>query len=119
MIKLTFILGLSVIFFWSACTTHKEECNGKQIDLLNKSVSLDSLLQQQILSYKLYLDYDSDVQWKLENKHYKLLHKWTKEFRQDTIINKLHRYVIDTTFIIIQAGMIKDLSRETAKKSTI
>ncbi|BDS13458.1 hypothetical protein [Aureispira anguillae] len=109
------MIGLILSLFLLVASCSNTE---KKTDLTNnKQIYLDSLLKQQILSYKLYLDYDSNEQWKLENKHYKSLHKWAKEFRQDTIINKLHRDVIDTSFIIhIQAGMTRELSRETAKK---
>lgn len=108
-----------LLFFpiaYYACTSKEVPEN---ISSANKIIEKDEL-KQHILSYQLFLNYDSDEEWELKTKQYRQLHDWVSHFKQDTLINQLHRDTIDKTFIIhIQGGMTKSLSPSIARKRLV
>lgn len=78
---------------------------------------IDVTLKEQVLNYKLYLDYASNTEWKLQNKHYSILHEWVNRFKKDSIINQLSSKEIDTTFIIhVEAGVSRNITPEIGRK---
>ena len=78
---------------------------------------IDVTLKEQVLNYKLYLDYASNTKWKLQNKHYSILHEWVNRFKKDSVINQLSTKEIDTTFIIdVEAGVSRNITPEIGRK---
>lgn len=113
---LCFLLESSMGCYTPPSTSEQHEHNVTKDTLLLKK-GFDTLLKKQILNYKLSLDYEYNTQWKLENRHYSILHDWVNKFQEDTIINQLSSKEIDTTFIIhIEAGVNQNITPEIARK---